>query len=96
MIAANNHYAGFGPGTVNIIRNMVEPPELSWEDQPQLEKQMRQQKAGKRSTNEYLKLLQKANQKTTNKSHRIYGVKTTGDSTMGMRLSLSSICWWLG
>jgi hypothetical protein len=22
MIAANNHYAGFGPGTVNIFRNM--------------------------------------------------------------------------
>jgi uncharacterized protein YecE (DUF72 family) len=44
MIAANNHYAGFGPGTVNIFRNMVELPELSWEDQPQLEKQMRQQK----------------------------------------------------
>jgi hypothetical protein len=23
MIAANNHYAGFGSGTVNIFRNMV-------------------------------------------------------------------------
>ena len=33
MIAANNHYAGFGPGTVNIFRNMVGLPELSWEDQ---------------------------------------------------------------
>jgi uncharacterized protein YecE (DUF72 family) len=29
MIAANNHYAGFGPGTVNIFRNMVGMSELS-------------------------------------------------------------------
>ena len=29
----NNHYAGFGPGTVNIFRNMVGLPESRWEDQ---------------------------------------------------------------
>ena len=45
MIAANNHYAGFGPGTVNIFRNMVGLPELSWEDQQQIKDQLRQQKA---------------------------------------------------
>jgi len=33
MIAANNHYAGFEPGTVNIFRNMVGQTELSWQDQ---------------------------------------------------------------
>jgi uncharacterized protein YecE (DUF72 family) len=44
MIAANNHYAGFGPGTVNIFRNMVGLPEFSWEDQPKIEEQLRQQK----------------------------------------------------
>jgi uncharacterized protein YecE (DUF72 family) len=44
MIAANNHYAGFGPGTVNIFRNMVGMSELSWEDQQQIQKQLRQQK----------------------------------------------------
>ena len=46
MIAANNHYAGFGPGTVNIFRNMVGMSELSWEDQQQIQKhlQQRQQK----------------------------------------------------
>jgi uncharacterized protein YecE (DUF72 family) len=44
MIAANNHYAGFGPGTVNIFRNMVGLPEFSWEDQPHIEEQLRQQK----------------------------------------------------
>jgi uncharacterized protein YecE (DUF72 family) len=44
MIAANNHYAGFGPGTVNIFRNMVGLSELSWENQSQLEEQLRQRK----------------------------------------------------
>jgi uncharacterized protein YecE (DUF72 family) len=44
MIAANNHYAGFGPGTVNIFRNMVGLPEFSWVDQPKIEEQLRQQK----------------------------------------------------
>jgi uncharacterized protein YecE (DUF72 family) len=44
MIAANNHYAGFGPGTVNIFRNMVSLPELSWEDQQQIQDRLRQQK----------------------------------------------------
>jgi len=31
IIAANNHYAGFGPGTVNIFRNMLGLPEAKWE-----------------------------------------------------------------
>ena len=44
MIPANNHYAGFGPGTVNIFRNMVGLPELSWEDQQQIQEQLLQQK----------------------------------------------------
>jgi uncharacterized protein YecE (DUF72 family) len=32
IVAANNHYAGFGPGTVNIFRNMIGLPEAKWED----------------------------------------------------------------
>jgi uncharacterized protein YecE (DUF72 family) len=32
IIAANNHYAGFGPGTANIFRNMLCLPEAKWED----------------------------------------------------------------
>ena len=44
MIAANNHYAGFGPGTVNIFRNMVGMSELSWEDQQRIQEQIQQQK----------------------------------------------------
>ena len=49
MIAANNHYAGFGPGTVNIFRNMVGMSELSWEDEQQIRVQLHQQK--ERETN---------------------------------------------
>ena len=44
MIVANNHYAGFGPGTVNIFRNMVGMSELSWEDQQQIQVHLQQQK----------------------------------------------------
>ena len=32
IVAANNHYAGFGPGTVNIFRNMIVLPEAKWEE----------------------------------------------------------------
>jgi uncharacterized protein YecE (DUF72 family) len=39
MIAANNHYAGFGPGTANQFRKMVGLSELSWEDQGQIQRQ---------------------------------------------------------
>jgi uncharacterized protein YecE (DUF72 family) len=43
MIAANNHYAGFGPGTSNLFRTMVGLSELSWADQQQIQKQLKQQ-----------------------------------------------------
>ena len=32
IIAANNHYAGFGTGTVNVFRNMLGLPVAKWED----------------------------------------------------------------
>jgi uncharacterized protein YecE (DUF72 family) len=32
IIAANNHYAGFGPGTANVFRNMLGLAEAKWED----------------------------------------------------------------
>ena len=41
LIAANNHYAGFGPGTANLFRKMVGLPELSWEDQLRIQEQVR-------------------------------------------------------
>jgi hypothetical protein len=30
IVSANNHYAGFGPGTANIFRKMVGLPEAVW------------------------------------------------------------------
>jgi hypothetical protein len=30
IVSANNHYAGFGPGTANIFRKIVELPEATW------------------------------------------------------------------
>lgn len=32
IIAANNHYAGFGPGTVNIFRQLLGLKEVKWGD----------------------------------------------------------------
>lgn len=33
IIAANNHYAGFGPGTVNIFRQLMGLEEVKWGDE---------------------------------------------------------------
>ena len=33
IVAANNHYAGFGPGTANMFRKIVGLSEVSWEDE---------------------------------------------------------------
>ena len=41
IIAANNHYAGFGPGTANIFRNMLGLTETKSED-----KEKEQREAG--------------------------------------------------
>jgi hypothetical protein len=43
IIAANNHYAGFGPGTVNIFRNMLGLPEAKRQEKEE-EEQQKQQK----------------------------------------------------
>ena len=32
IITANNHYAGFGPGTANIFRKMLDLSEVTWND----------------------------------------------------------------
>ena len=42
IIAANNHYAGFGPGTVNILRKMLGLPEAKWEEKQEEEQQQKQ------------------------------------------------------
>jgi hypothetical protein len=32
IVTANNHYAGFGPGTANVFRNTLGLPEAKWEE----------------------------------------------------------------
>jgi len=32
IISANNHYAGFGPGTVNVFQNMMGFSEVNWQE----------------------------------------------------------------
>ena len=39
IIAANNHYAGFGPGTVNIFRKMLGLHEAKWKEKEEEEQQ---------------------------------------------------------
>jgi uncharacterized protein YecE (DUF72 family) len=41
IIAANNHYAGFGPGTANMFRNMLGLPEAKWENKGEEQEQER-------------------------------------------------------
>ncbi|HEU4444825.1 MAG TPA: DUF72 domain-containing protein [Nitrososphaeraceae archaeon] len=40
MIAANNHYAGFGPGIANLFKKMVGLSKLSWENRNQLQERL--------------------------------------------------------
>ena len=42
IVAANNHYAGFGPGTVNIFRSMLGLSEANWEEK-EVEMKLRKQ-----------------------------------------------------
>jgi hypothetical protein len=39
VVATNNHYAGFGPGTANVFRNMLGFSEAKWEDKVEEEQQ---------------------------------------------------------
>jgi hypothetical protein len=32
IVAANNHYAGFGPGTANTFRKMLDLSKVTWND----------------------------------------------------------------
>jgi hypothetical protein len=43
IIAANNHYAGFGPGTANIFRNMLGLSEAKWQDREEGQEQWQEQ-----------------------------------------------------
>jgi uncharacterized protein YecE (DUF72 family) len=35
IVAANNHYAGFGPATANSFRKMIGSKEVEWEEMKQ-------------------------------------------------------------
>ena len=39
IVSANNHYAGFGPGTANIFRKMVGLPEASYSKEEENKKE---------------------------------------------------------
>jgi uncharacterized protein YecE (DUF72 family) len=39
IVAANNHYAGFGPGTANVFRNMLGLSDAKWENKEEEQKQ---------------------------------------------------------
>jgi hypothetical protein len=45
IIAANNHYAGFGPGTANLFRDMLGLSEVKWK-QEEMEQQEDQRNKG--------------------------------------------------
>jgi hypothetical protein len=32
IVASNNHYVGFGPGTANMLRKMIGLEEVTWKD----------------------------------------------------------------
>jgi hypothetical protein len=58
IIAANNHYAGFGPGTVNIFRNVLGLSEAKWEEKEEDEKQRiqyQERDSEQRTLSEFLK-----------------------------------------
>jgi uncharacterized protein YecE (DUF72 family) len=42
IVAANNHYAGFGPGTVNMFRNMLGLSEAKWQEKEEEREQPQQ------------------------------------------------------
>jgi hypothetical protein len=55
IVAANNHYAGFGPGTVNVFRNMLGLSEGKCEDKEEEQQQQFQPHDMKqRSVSEFL------------------------------------------
>ena len=69
MIAANNHYAGFGPGTANLFRKMVGLSELSWENRNQLQErlQLRKRQLQQLEQDQQIKNSSKVHPKNTKK-----------------------------
>ena len=51
---ANNHYASFGPGTVNIFRNMLGLPEATWKDGVEAQDQYAAHDSKQRTLSDFL------------------------------------------
>jgi hypothetical protein len=43
IVAANNQYAGFGPGTANQFRNMLGLAEAKWQEREEAQEQEQEQ-----------------------------------------------------
>jgi uncharacterized protein YecE (DUF72 family) len=55
IVAANNHYAGFGPGTANIFRNMLGLADAKWEKkEEEQQEQFKQQDVKQRTLSDFL------------------------------------------
>ena len=50
IVAANNHYAGFGPGTAKVFRNMFRMPEAKWDTEKEQEQEATHDLDSKQST----------------------------------------------
>ena len=42
IVATNNHFAGFGSGTVNVFRNKLGLTEAKWQEQEQQQHDLKQ------------------------------------------------------
>jgi hypothetical protein len=54
IMTANNHYAGFGPGTVNIFRNMLGLSEAKWEEKGENQEQYHAPNSKQRPLSDFL------------------------------------------
>jgi uncharacterized protein YecE (DUF72 family) len=54
IVAANNHYAGFGPGTANIFRNMLGLSDAKWEDRGEEKRELGPSQEKQRTLSDFL------------------------------------------
>jgi hypothetical protein len=78
IVAANNHYAGFGPGTANIFRKMVGVPEAIWTEEdkillPQQQQQKQTDDDNNNNNNESSVSLRKSEKKHQSKLTNFLG-----------------------
>jgi uncharacterized protein YecE (DUF72 family) len=54
IVGANNHYAGFGPGSVNIFRNMLGLSDAKWEDRGEEKRELGPSQEKQRTLSDFL------------------------------------------